>query len=82
MNCCVTETKDTALYIQALDDLREVGQRPGESVHLVDDDDIDLTTLDGSQQRPQSGPVPCCLRRSLHRRIRREPPSSLRGSGS
>ena len=43
--------------IEQLDQLGEVGQRPGQAVDLVDDDDIDLPGSDVVQQPLQGGTV-------------------------
>ena len=58
LNCWVTETNDTPFGIEDLDDLGEIGERAGQPVDLVDDDDIDLAGADIGEQQLQG--------RSLH----------------
>ena len=41
LNCCVTETNEAPCASSTLDDLGEVGERAGEAVDLVDDDDVE-----------------------------------------
>jgi hypothetical protein len=38
----VTDTNESGMLVEQLDQLGEVGERPGEPVDLVDHDDIDL----------------------------------------
>ena len=38
----VTETNETAWLVEQFDQLGKIGQRPGQPVDLVDDDDVDL----------------------------------------
>ena len=42
MNCWVTETNDTLVLVEQLDELGEVRQRAGQAVDLIDDDHVDL----------------------------------------
>jgi hypothetical protein len=59
LNACVTETKRGAVAVEHLDDLGEVGERAGQAVDLVDDDDVDAPGFDIGSSRLQ--------RRALHR---------------
>jgi hypothetical protein len=43
--------------VEQLDQLGEIGERPGQTVDLVDDDDIDLAAADIIQQLLQRGAV-------------------------
>ncbi len=54
--------KRGAMGIQHIDDLGEVGERAGQAVDLVDDDDLDLAGLDIGEEPLQ--------RRALHRSAR------------
>ena len=56
LNCCVTETKD-APRVEDLDDLGKIGQRAGQPVDLVDDNNIDPPGRDVGKQPLQSGPI-------------------------
>ena len=49
----VTETKETLMLVEQLDELGEVGKRAGEPVDLVDDDDVDPVGPDLVQQALQ-----------------------------
>jgi hypothetical protein len=51
--------KGRALGVEDLDDLGKVGERAGEPVDLVDDDDVDPPRLDLCEQLLQSGPIHC-----------------------
>ena len=57
LNCWVTETNDTPVLIEQFDQLGEVGQRAGQAVDLVDDDDVDLAGPDILQQSLQGRAV-------------------------
>ena len=57
LNCWVTETNDTPLGIENLDDLGEIGQRAGQPVDLVDHHDIDLALADIGEQTLQCRPL-------------------------
>jgi hypothetical protein len=57
LNCCVTETNDTPLLVEHLDDLGEVRERAGQPVDLVDDDGIDRPARNISQQPLQGRPL-------------------------
>ena len=50
LNCWVTETNDTPLPVEDLDDLGEVGQRAGQPVDLVDHHDVDRARGDVGEQ--------------------------------
>ena len=58
-----------AVRVEQLDELGEVGQRAGQAIDLVDDDDIDLSGANVGQQPLQGRAVGRCRRRSRHRRI-------------
>ena len=53
----VTETNETLMLVEQLDQLGEVGKRAGEPVDLVDHDDVDLAGPDLGQQRLQGRAV-------------------------
>ena len=53
LNCWVTDTNDTLVLVEQLDQLGEVRQRSGQPVDLVDDDDVDLAGSDILQQALQ-----------------------------
>ena len=57
LNCCVTDTKETPFASKTLDDLGKVGQRTGQAVDLVADDDIDAAALDVREKLLQGGAV-------------------------
>jgi hypothetical protein len=44
------------VLVEQLRQLGEIGQRTGQAVDLVDDDDIDLAVADVAQQPLQRGP--------------------------
>ena len=60
------------MRVEHVDDLGEVGERAGEAVDLVDDDDLNLAGLDVRQQ-PLQG-------RALHRAAGKPPSSYMSGS--
>ena len=39
-----------AISVKQLHELREVGERPGQAIHLVDDHDVDPALPDGGEQ--------------------------------
>ena len=45
------------MLVEQLDQLGEVGERTGQTVDLVDDDDVDLAGADVFEQPLQRGPV-------------------------
>ena len=53
----VTETKETLVRVEQLDQLGEVGKRAGQPVDLVDDDHVDPSGLDIVQQLLQRRPL-------------------------
>ncbi len=57
LNCCVTDTKDTPVGVEALNQLGEVGERAGQAVDLVDHDHIDQAGLYICQQALQGRAV-------------------------
>jgi hypothetical protein len=46
LNCWMIETKETTAAVKDLDELGKIGERPGQPVDLVNDNDIDLACLD------------------------------------
>ena len=57
LNCWVTDTNDTLLLVEQLDELGEVRQGPGQAVDLVDNDDVNLAGPYVFQQSLQRRPV-------------------------
>ena len=57
LNCWVTETNETLMRFEQLDQLGEVGKRPGQAIDLVDHHDVDLAGLDVGQQPLQRRPL-------------------------
>ena len=57
------------MLIEELDQLGEVGQRSGQPVDLVDDDDVDLAGPNVLQEVAARLVGPYCPRRSLRRHI-------------
>ena len=57
LNAWVTDTKETLLRVEHLDDLGEVGERAGQPVDLVDDHDVDLAGRDVGEQPLQRRPL-------------------------
>ena len=55
LNCCVTETNDTASRVEELDQPGKIGERSGQPVDLVDDDDVDPAGPDIGEQALQRG---------------------------
>ena len=53
LNCCVTETNDTALGVEEFDQPGKIGERPREPVDLVDDDNVDPAGPDIGKQTLQ-----------------------------
>ena len=47
------------MRVQHIDDLGEIGQRSGQAVDLVNDDDLNLASLDVRQQPLQGRPFHC-----------------------
>ena len=46
LNCWVTDTNEASWRIEDVDNLGEIGERAGQPVDLVDDNDLDLACLD------------------------------------
>jgi hypothetical protein len=57
LNCCVTDNEGGAPRIEDLDDLGKIGERAGQPVDLVDNDDVDPPRREVSQQPLQSRPI-------------------------
>ena len=70
-----------AVLVEDLDDLGEVGQRPGQPVDLVDDHDIDALVANVGEQPLQGRPLHGAARDSRRRRSGRGSASSLDASG-
>ena len=45
LNCCVTETNE-ASWASSTSTIFEIGERPGQAVDLVNDNDLNLASLD------------------------------------
>ena len=52
----VTDTNETP-WVEQLDELGEISERPGQPVDLVDQDDVDLAGPDIRQELLQGGPL-------------------------
>ena len=70
------------MLVEELDQLGEVGERAGQPVDLVDDDDVDPSRANGVQQLLAERASPSIRRRSRRRRSGPASASSLRGPGS
>ena len=57
LKACVTETNETLMLVEQLDQLGEVGERAGQPVDLVDDDDVDPPGPDVGQEPLQGRPL-------------------------
>jgi hypothetical protein len=57
LNCCVDRHKGGAPGIEDLDDLGKIGERAGQPVDLVDNDGVDPSRREVSQQLLQSRPI-------------------------
>src|SRR6266850_3541976 len=57
LNCWVTETNDTPLRIEDLDQPGKIGQRPGQPVDFVDHHDVDPAGPDVGKQVLQCRPL-------------------------
>ena len=55
LNCWVTETNDTLCWSNSSTSLAKSAKRAGQSVDLIDDDDIDLAGLDIRSSRCRAG---------------------------
>ena len=42
----VTDTNETSCCVKEFDQLGKIGKRPGETVDLIDDDDVDFVGAD------------------------------------
>ena len=82
LNDWVTETKETSMLVEQLHQLGEVGQRAGQPVDLVDDDDVDLPGSHLVQQVLQGRAVERGARTGRHRRSDRATSASPHGPGS
>ena len=60
----VTETKETPLGVECLDQLGEVGERTGQAIDLIDDDHVDPSGLHIGQELLQRRPVHKTRRKS------------------
>jgi hypothetical protein len=57
LNCCVDRSKGRASGIEDLDDLGKIGERAGQPVDLVDDDNINPPRSDVGEQPLRSRPI-------------------------
>ncbi len=57
LNCWVTDNERCVVRVQDFDDLREVDERAGEAVDLVDDDRINLPGLNICEESPECGTI-------------------------
>src|ERR1700747_3070171 len=57
LNCCVTENERHTLCIEELDQPGKIGERPGQPVDLVDNDDVDPARPDIGEQALQRWPL-------------------------
>ena len=82
LNDWVTETKETEGWIKELDQLGEIGKRPGQPVDLVDDDDIDLAGPDLGEEALAGQGGPARPRKRRRHRSGRESGASPHAPGS
>ena len=68
----VIEMKETPCGVEQLDQFGEVGERTGQPVDLVDDDDVDPALPDGVEQGLQGRTVETCRPNSRRRHSGRE----------
>ena len=57
LNAWVTETNETPCCVEQFDQLGEVGERAGQPIDLVDDDDVDPSRRDVVEQLLQGRPL-------------------------